>query len=96
MPYNASKASEYGKQSVLPEAGAIVQPASAAVTGSTLSEASESDKTGSGAAVGVNAASGELSRVRADAGGQAMTTIRASLSRTITVCSRWACAVPRC
>ncbi|NPT39392.1 catalase [Paraburkholderia xenovorans] len=74
MPYNASKASEYGKQSVFPTAGAAVQPASAAVTGSTLSEACKSDKTGPGAAIGVNAASGELSRVRADAGGQAMTT----------------------
>lgn len=73
-PYNASKASEYGKQSVLPTASATVKPASAAVTASTLSEASKSDKTGSGAAIGVNAASGELSRVRADAGGQAMTT----------------------
>ncbi len=38
MPCNASKASEYGKQSVLPTAGATVQPASATVTRSTLSE----------------------------------------------------------
>ncbi|OZI38123.1 catalase HPII [Bordetella genomosp. 10] len=74
MPANVNKAAEYGPQAAHPPVGATVEPPDAAVTASTLSEKNSSAKTGAKAIIGVNAASGELPRVRADAGGQAMTT----------------------
>ena len=76
MPWNANKALEIGRDNAVhPPAGLQAEPASAAVTASTLSESNPSDKTGSGTPpIGVNATIGSLDRVRADAGGQVLTT----------------------
>ena len=76
MPHNAIKPLEIGRaNAVAPPQGQSVEPASPVVTGSTLSEANASDKTGAGSpATGVNATIGSLDRVRADASGQVLTT----------------------
>jgi catalase len=75
MPFNATKAAEYGDAARKPQSGASVKPGETAVTGSTLTEANATPKTGAGTPpVGVNATIGSLDRVRADAGGQALTT----------------------
>ena len=74
MPSNANKAAEYGDQAACPPTGATAAPADESTTASTLSEKNRSRKTGSPASVGVNAEGGELPRVRADSGGQAITT----------------------
>ena len=74
MPHNATKAAEYGDASACPFTGATVQPPDPSVGASTLSEGNGSAKTGSPASPGVNAAGGELPRVRADGGGQPLTT----------------------
>jgi len=74
MPFNASKADEHG------EAGAQSPPTgesvdlSAVASGSTLSEANESAKTGAPPKPGACPASAPLDRVRTDASGQALTT----------------------
>ncbi|SFP77634.1 catalase [Variovorax sp. PDC80] len=75
MPANPNKALEHG----LPNAqstpvGATATPASRLPTGSTLSEANASAKTGSAAPEGVNATIDSLDRVRVDSSGQALTT----------------------
>jgi catalase len=75
MPANPNKALEHG----LPNAqsapvGATATPASRLPTGSTLSEANASAKTGSAALEGVNATIDSLDRVRVDSSGQALTT----------------------
>ncbi|TEA78931.1 catalase [Allopusillimonas ginsengisoli] len=75
MPHNPTKKSEYGHDNALsPPQGAKVEPPSEQTTGSTLSETNDSDKVGGPAVTGENAAGGSLGRVRADAGGQALTT----------------------
>ncbi|WP_233167474.1 catalase [Xylophilus sp. ASV27] len=74
MPYNATKAAEYGEVSACPVTGATVKPAHASAGASTLSEGNHSQKTVDRAGAGVNAAGGELSRVRADSSGQMLTT----------------------
>jgi catalase len=75
MPYNPNKALDKGRDNaVMPPEGASAQPASPAVTGSTLSEANASAKTGQGAAPGVNATAGSLDRVRVDSSGRVLTT----------------------
>ncbi|RUI04801.1 catalase [Pseudomonas aeruginosa] len=74
MPTNVNKAEEYGPQAAHPPVGAAVEPPTPSATASTLSEKNRSLKTGGKVSTGVNAASGELPRVRADSGGQAMTT----------------------
>ncbi|HYN62363.1 MAG TPA: catalase, partial [Rubrivivax sp.] len=76
MPWNANKPLEIGRDhAVNPPAGLQAEPASPAVTASTLSEANPSDKTGAGTPrPGVNATIGSLDRVRADGGGQVLTT----------------------
>ncbi len=74
MPHNVTKASEYGEPSAHPVAGATVKPPDASVCASTLSEGNRSAKTGARATAGVNAAGGELPRVRADASTQPLTT----------------------
>ncbi|SAH91921.1 catalase [Bordetella ansorpii] len=74
LPANENKAAEYGAGSGCPFTGKTVAPKDPAAVGSTLSEKNVSDKTGGAAEPGVNAASGELPRVRADSEGQAMTT----------------------
>jgi len=74
MPHNASKRAEYGRSAATPPAGETVEPAVPSASASSLSEKNSSAKTGGAAKPGVNAAGGELPRVRADSGGQAMTT----------------------
>jgi len=75
MPYNATKAGEHGFASgVAPASGAIVKPASRLSGGSTLSEESDTGKTGGVAFEGLNAAIETLDRVRVDSSGQVLTT----------------------
>jgi catalase len=75
MPFNARKADEHGfDNGVQPQRGVTVEPASRLPTGSTLSEANESAKTGTQAAEGVNWTIESLDRVRVDSSGQALTT----------------------
>ena len=74
MPVNTLKEHEYGEKAKQPTAGTCVVPPYHAATASTLAEENESDKVGGKAGEGVNAASGELPRVRADSSGQGMTT----------------------
>ena len=75
MPSNDNKKFEYGHDNALaPRPGSTAEPASSALTASTASEANGSAKTGEPAAPGTNATIAPLHRVRADAGGQALTT----------------------
>ncbi|MCZ2496572.1 catalase [Xylophilus sp. Kf1] len=75
MPFNPLKQHDAGEAAAAaPMAGATAEPASPAVTASTLTEANVSAKTGKGAAVGSNALAGSLDRVRVDSGGQVLTT----------------------
>lgn len=75
IPHNANKEAEYGEQAArCPYAGAHVGAVHPTVGASTLSEAEVSDKTGDPATPGVNQVDGRLPRVRADGGGQELTT----------------------
>jgi catalase len=75
MPFNASKSLEYGHANALrPATGVSEEPTSAALLASTESEKNNSDKTGGAAVFGVNATIAPMDRVRADAGGQRLTT----------------------
>lgn len=75
MPHNANKEAEYGEQAArCPYAGAHVGAVDPAVGASSLSEKEVSDKTGDAATPGVNRVDGQLPRVRADGGGQELTT----------------------
>lgn len=74
-PHNAEKAGEYGEAAArCPFTGAHVAPTSDLVATSTLSESNRSEKTGQAAKPGVNAKDGQLAKVRADSGGQVLTT----------------------
>jgi catalase len=74
MPFNATKAFEYGhKHAKTPRAGATVDVAPA-LAASTTSEENTSAKTGGAAIDGVNATAGTLERVRVDGSGQVLTT----------------------
>ncbi|MDM0043260.1 catalase [Variovorax dokdonensis] len=75
MPFNANKAKEHG------EANALETPAGQTASGdpglaasSTLSERNASDKTGRPPKPGTSGPDGSLERVRADGGGQRLTT----------------------
>jgi len=75
MPFNEHKAAEHGAASQTPPEGQHVAPPSVSVTGSTLSEANPSPKTGSGKPrLGDNPTSQSLDRARVDDGGQGLTT----------------------
>ena len=75
IPHNANKEAEYGEQAArCPYAGAHVGTVDPTVGASSLSEKEVSDKTGDAATPGVNQNDGTLPRVRADGGGQALTT----------------------
>lgn len=75
MPWNDNKSLEHGfAQGVSPAKGVTAQPESPLPTGSTVSEVNRSEKAGDQAAEGFNAVDGRLDRVRADGGGQALTT----------------------
>ena len=76
MPHNANKAKDKGHANALaPPRGQSVKPDSPLASASTLSEVQTSTKTGAAhVPSGHNANSGSLDRVRADAGGQVLTT----------------------
>ncbi|HUH87717.1 MAG TPA: catalase [Pusillimonas sp.] len=75
MAYNPNKPAEHGRENALnPPAGARSEPPSREATGSTLAEKNHTEKYDGAAAPGVNAAGGSLSRVRADAEGQPLTS----------------------
>ncbi|WP_041376637.1 catalase [Polaromonas naphthalenivorans] len=75
MPFNATKAAEHGfANATQPQQGATAEPASRLPTASTLSEENGTEKTGSVAPEGVNAAIEPLDRVRVDSSGQGLTT----------------------
>ena len=75
MPFNPTKAGEYGEAARKPQPGAALEPREVEITGSTLTEKNPSPKVGAGAPpIGFNSTIGPLDRVRADAGGQVLTT----------------------
>ncbi len=74
MPFNANKASEYGRASLDPQPGAIVPDADPRATASTLTESHESQKAGTRARPGFDPENQSLDRVRVDSGGQRLTT----------------------
>ena len=74
-PFNRNKAGEHGDAARMPKEGEHFDPPGMEVTGSTLSEVNGSPKTGTGEPPrGINAADGNLDRVRADSGDQVLTT----------------------
>ena len=75
IPFNANKALEHGlANATQPHAGQTTLPESRLPTGSTVSEESGTQKTGSLAPEGLNANIETLDRVRVDSGGQRLTT----------------------
>jgi catalase len=75
MPFNATKASEYGDRAGDAPAGQTAEPPDISVTGSTITESTSSDKAGAGEPrLGVNPGNAPLDRVRVDSSGQALTT----------------------
>lgn len=75
MPYNLNKAFEHGRDNAAaPPSGVTVEPDSAALTASTLSEKNQTAKTGGAAKPGSNPTVKPLDRVRVDASGQVLTT----------------------
>jgi catalase len=76
FPHNANKPFEYGPAAALPPAaGQTAEPSESSVTGSTVTEANSSAKTGAGKPlIGANPLSGALDRVRVDSGGRVLTT----------------------
>jgi catalase len=75
MPANPNKPLEHGEENAaLAPVGATATPPSRLPTGSTLSEANASTKTGGAAVEGVNATIDTLDRVRVDSSGQVLTT----------------------
>ncbi len=74
-PFNAEKKREHGHDNAIaPPEGSTVAPADERLTASTETEASSTAKTGGAALSGRNATIDTLDRVRADGGGQALTT----------------------
>lgn len=73
-PFNRDKAGEIGDASRSLPPGEHYEAPGRDVTASTLSEANVSPKPGELAIPGVNSASGNLDRVRADSSGQVLTT----------------------
>jgi catalase len=75
IPHNAAKAKEYGHDNAMnPPAGVVGAAPSVDASASTLSERNESPKTGAPPDPGVNNFSGALEPMRADSGGQQLTT----------------------
>ena len=75
FPHNLAKPSEFGEAARQPAEGQHAEPDDPAVTGSTLTESSASEKLGDGAPnLGVNPLNGPLDRVRVDSGGRVLTT----------------------
>jgi len=74
-PFNRNKAGEHGDAAHSPKEGEHYDAPGPEVSGSTLTETIASPKLGDGRPpLGVNAAGGNLERVRADSSGQALTT----------------------
>ena len=74
MPFNANKEAEHGQAATNPPAGLVVEPENPSVTGSTLSESSESEKAGGIARPGFNPGNLPLDRVRVDSSARVLTT----------------------
>jgi catalase len=75
MPHNNIKELEHGHDNaVAPPTGETVEPDSNAVTASTVTEDTVSEKTGGAAPLGTNATIAALDRVRVDASDQPLTT----------------------
>ena len=74
MPFNATKAAEFGRGAALAPRGATAEPSDPSATGSTLSEAVSSPKVGTKARPGFSAGQLPLDRVRADGSDQGLTT----------------------
>ncbi|HTL31144.1 MAG TPA: catalase [Tepidisphaeraceae bacterium] len=75
FPHNAAKPSEFIDAGMQPSAGQTAEPLHPAVTGSTLTESSASEKTGRGnPQISFNPLNGPLDRVRVDSGGRVLTT----------------------
>ena len=76
LPYNPTKASEYGELAARgPEEGAHVDPPDPIVGASTVTESNSSDKVGTGVPTpGTNPTVGPLDRVRVDSTGRILTT----------------------
>lgn len=75
MPYNSIKAREYGHgNAVTPPTGESVKPEQSALTASTATEESGTEKTGGAAQPGANPTVASLDRVRVDASGEPLTT----------------------
>jgi catalase len=74
LPLNENKSGEYGEAARCPFTGQQVSDVPTEVSASTLSEANVSDKSGTPPAPGENRVGGTLGRVRANDGGQALTT----------------------
>ena len=75
MPYSLRRAGEHGLANALStERRDTVTPDSRLVTGSTLIEENDSEKTGSSVPDGLNATIETLDRVRVDAAGRVLTT----------------------
>ena len=75
VPYNERQLGEFGFQYGLsPATGITVEPESSLVTGSTLSESNNNEKTGNTALEGDNATIESLDRVRVDSTGAVLTT----------------------
>ena len=74
FPHNPNKPAEIGEAARIPKPGVTAEPPDPTVTGSTLTEATTSAKTGAPAREGVNPGAQPLERVRVDSGGQLLTT----------------------
>ncbi len=75
MPRSEHKALDFGRDNALnPPVGGTAEPASAAVSASTLSESNVSAKTGEPASPGGHAIDGQLAQVRVDGSSQVLTT----------------------
>ncbi len=75
LPFNANKATEYGREhATVPLQGQHAAPPSDLVGASSLAEANSSGKTGRPAAAGDDLTVGPLDRLRVDATGQPLST----------------------
>ena len=75
MPHNTNKALDSGRDNAVnPPVGLTAEPATDAVSASTLSEVNVSAKTGDSAAPGGHATDGRLAQARVDGSGHVLTT----------------------
>jgi len=75
MPFNSIKELEHGQDNaVAPPTGEAIEPGSNALTASTATEGTATEKTGGAAPLGTNATIAPLDRVRVDASDQPLTT----------------------